>query len=665
MRRGGHAVRGLVVAVALVAAAAGCGDQTAGEQSAHANSAGHWTRIAASSLGPREAATAVWTGHEVLVLGGDRSPCPPSADCVAPTDPPLRHQAAAYDPASDSWRLLAAPPVSLGFVQQPAVAGGIVYLLADAGEGTTRLFGYDPKTDRWADAAPPPGDVGGLVAVGDQVVAYQGSHENGVAPDTVYDPDKDTWIALPASPLGPASGRTMVALDDHRLVLLDLELVPNPYAERPLLYRAAVLDLADRSWQRLPDSEVVGIGNLWLRSGGLLVNPATESYDGGEVGNWGRSYPAGGILDPDTGRWSALPATAPPQPQHQHVGTVAGDGVVVTGNSVLHVRDRSWAALPDLPALHDVGSTATAWAGDRLFVWGGVRFDEAHPAGQLRSAGWTWRPDRVRTIEAGPTDVPTATPSVEPPRTPGGEPWRLIGSWLVTADGEEPGAVLRISGDDVSLWRRCGQLEGSWRADRSGLFVADLYSGSGGCDITETFTPTWLRAAAAFDLRASGPRLLDADGTVVARLAPGGRPTAGPDVLASLADPPTVTAADRRSFPEPAPVPSGLLPADRTSVVGRWLPPADNVQRPEQPMLELRTDGTWTSSDGCNSSGGRWTVGDGGRVLATAGFSTLVGCTNVNVSGDLYDAARAAFDGTALVLLDSTGAETGRLVKAG
>ena len=78
---------------------------------------------------------------------------------------------------------------------------------------------------------------------------------------------------------------------------------------------------------------------------------------------------------------------------------------MVTGNAVLHVRDQSWAALPDLPALHDVMSAATVWAGDRLFVWGGVRFDQAHPGGQLQSAGWTWRPDRVRTVEAGPTDV--------------------------------------------------------------------------------------------------------------------------------------------------------------------------------------------------------------------------------------------------------------------
>ena len=126
-----------------------------------------------------------------------------------------------------------------------------------------------------------------------------------------------------------------------------------------------------------------------------------------------------------------------------------------------------------------------------------------------------------------------------------------------------------------------------------------------------------------------------------------------------------VTADDRRAFPDPAPVPTGLLPADRTSLVGRWLPPADDVQRPQQPMLELRADGTWTSSDGCNSMGGRWIGGDGGRVLATAGFASLVGCANGSVAVNFFTASRAAFDGTVLVLLDASGTETGRLVKAG
>jgi heat shock protein HslJ len=180
------------------------------------------------------------------------------------------------------------------------------------------------------------------------------------------------------------------------------------------------------------------------------------------------------------------------------------------------------------------------------------------------------------------------------------------------------------------------------------------------------YSPAWLRSAAAFDLRASGPRLLDADGTVVARLAPGGRPTPGPDLLASLADPPTVTAEDKRRFADPAPVPTGLQPAHRASLVGRWLPkPADDVQRPEQPMLELHADGTWTSSDGCNGMDGRWTTGDGGRVLATAGGTTQAGCTNVNVAESFITASRAAFDGTVLVLLDASGTEIRRLVRAG
>jgi hypothetical protein len=31
---------------------------------------------------------------------------------------------------------------------------------------------------------------------------------------------------------------------------------------------------------------------------GRLINPTLGDADGGEVGNWGRTYPYGGIFDP-------------------------------------------------------------------------------------------------------------------------------------------------------------------------------------------------------------------------------------------------------------------------------------------------------------------------------------------------------------------------------
>ena len=51
-------------------------------------------------------------------------------------------------------------------------------------------------------------------------------------------------------------------------------------------------------------------------------------------------------------------------------------------------------------------------------------------------------------------------------------------------------------------------------------------------------------------------------------------------------------------------------------------------------------------------------------MLVTAGGSTQAGCNNVNVAATFFTASGAAFDGTVLVLLDASGTETGRLVKA-
>jgi META domain len=646
------AVRGFVAVVAVAGVVSGCGSTPAEREGPAESSPARWVKVSPAPLAPREAAATVWTGTEVLVFGGDQDPCPPNASCVASTKPPPV-DAAAYNPTTDTWRRVADVPAGVRWAQS-AVADGVVYVLVPAPSGPGRFLSYHPDTDRWADLPAPPSATWGLAAVGGWLVSWPGSHENGAGPDLVFDPAAQSWTELPPSPLGEGFDRTMVGLDGDRVLLVDLELVPDPGADRPTLYRAAVLDLAAGSWQRLPDSGVVGSDPVWLRSGGLVVNPSVGSLDGGQVGNWGRSYPTGGILDPDLGRWLPLPDVPGDgdrgMPGGAGLGPAAGDGIVVMGRWALHVADRSWQQLPELPALDGVQGARTVWAGDRLFVWGGARFDAAHPSGQLLGAGWSWRPATVGT-----------TP--DPPATTAGKPWQLIGSWLVDADGEDDGAVLRI-GDDVSLWRGCGMLNGSWRADRHGLFVADLWAGSGACVGEPPLAPAWLRSAVGFEVRSDGPRLLDADGAVVARLRPGGRPTPGPDMLGSLADPPTVTDADKEKFPEPAPLPAGLDPAGPDALVGRWVPPDDGVVRPEQPALELRADGSWQSSDGCNESAGRWVVGPGGALVATAGMSTAMGCTNVSVGGWLSGAARAALDVDALVLLDADGVELGRLSPA-
>jgi len=262
-------------------------------------------------------------------------------------------------------------------------------------------------------------------------------------------------------------------------------------------------------------------------------------------------------------------------------------------------------------------------------------------------------------------DVQPLTPgSAEAAAPAPGDPVALVGSWRVEAvAGEEPAAVLRLAASDLSLWRDCGRLMGAWRADTGGLFVGAVSGGSAGCVSTASeLTPAWLRQATSYGVDGAVRVLLDERGAVVARLLPGGRPTAGPDVAPSEAEPPVVTDQLREAFRPAAPLPAGLEPADRSRLIGRWVP-ADGAGRsaPQPPFALLAADGGWRGSDGCNGQGGRWVAGVGGSLLAVAGPQTLIGCDGVSVGSWLSSASWAGFDGKVLVLLDEAGQELGRL----
>ncbi len=103
-----------------------------------------WRKIAPGPL-PLNLGTSVWTGSEMIVFGADLDTGNASATRSA--------RGAAYDPASDSWRLIAPYPLS---PQATAVAwtGGEMV----AWDYALRAAAYDPGTDRWRSLAPVPLD---------------------------------------------------------------------------------------------------------------------------------------------------------------------------------------------------------------------------------------------------------------------------------------------------------------------------------------------------------------------------------------------------------------------------------------------------------------------------------------------------------------------------
>jgi hypothetical protein len=398
-RQSGTLVALSVVAAALLATGCGASEPATSDGARESAVAGTnlWQAVPPGPLSPREGALGLWTGSEVLLIGGsDARPCPPNASCL-PTDIPPLADGAAFDPQSRTWRRIADSPVAFEWAQG-IVTGATAYLWIPGSTGRPNadvaFLAYRIDKNRWQQLPLPPGDPDlfhGIVQAGDRIVAYTHSDEQGEQPDVVFDPGTNAWSALPPDPLSPSFDRSM-AWSGRELVLFDHELVPNPGSEKPALTRAAVLDLTSGGWRRLPDSEILATGP-WVLNNGRLVNPVLGGADGGETGNWGRTYPNGGVLDPIRGEWTALPN--PPDGEADFSSGVLGE---VGGHYfgyrgwILDTTTNEWIELPPLDTDELVtGRTVVAMGAD-LLVFGGARWKPDGLHATLLDDAWIWSP---------------------------------------------------------------------------------------------------------------------------------------------------------------------------------------------------------------------------------------------------------------------------------
>ena len=181
----------------------GCCGDAFGTGAAYDPATNTWRRLAASPLAPSQQATGAWDGHELLVVIGP--------DDVNGNPVPASARAAAYDPASDAWRAIPPPPAA----RESAVWDGRELLLVGgtaAPPGSRALartdFAYDPSANRWRPLAAMPSGRSGAAAVwtGTQLLLWGG--QTTPSGETVtpahglaYDPAANRWSALPPSPL--------------------------------------------------------------------------------------------------------------------------------------------------------------------------------------------------------------------------------------------------------------------------------------------------------------------------------------------------------------------------------------------------------------------------------------------------------------------------------
>jgi hypothetical protein len=160
-------------------------------------------------LAPSQGPVGAWDGRELLLFVSGINP-------DGKPYPARFARAAAYNPASNRWRRIAAAPAP---ATAPARGGTAVWdghelLLVAAGARAQQALAYQPKTNRWRRLASLPTPRRGATAlwIGGRLLVWGGENLRGTAPvrdGVAYQPSTNRWSALPRSPLRARDGATV------------------------------------------------------------------------------------------------------------------------------------------------------------------------------------------------------------------------------------------------------------------------------------------------------------------------------------------------------------------------------------------------------------------------------------------------------------------------
>jgi N-acetylneuraminic acid mutarotase len=190
-----------------------CGDASASGD-AYDPTTRRWRTLAPSPLAPSQRPIGAWTGRELIVLVSGLDP-------DGKPYPSRLARAAAYEPATDSWRRIARPPVPGG----TAVWDRRELLVVGGGANGRSALAYAPTANRWRRLAPLPSRrfQVAILWAGTRLLLWGGSSTAGAAPPVMsphglaYDPRANRWSTLPRAPLAgrlePSAvwtGRSMV-----------------------------------------------------------------------------------------------------------------------------------------------------------------------------------------------------------------------------------------------------------------------------------------------------------------------------------------------------------------------------------------------------------------------------------------------------------------------
>jgi hypothetical protein len=327
-----------------------------------------WTPTKASgALRPAARHTAVWTGSEMLVWGGDSFYFNASSA-----------NGEAYDPGLDAWRPLATAGAPSARAAHTAVWTGSKMLVWGGSPAFFNQPGtggaYDPVGDTWTaislTGAPSDRYHHSVVWTGSRMIVWGGLGYQNTGGR--YDPVADAWT--PTSTVAAPSGR-----ERHTAVWTGSRMIVWGGAGFVSAYLGdgGIYDPAADTWTSMSTA-----GAPSPRQAHTAVWTGSKMIVWGGIGGGGLNTD-GAAYDPVTDTWAPISSTGPPSGRWEAAAVWTGTQMVLwggcnglvcfdTGGIYEPATDR-WRKPPSLSGAPVARQQHTmVWTGSRAIVWGGL-----------------------------------------------------------------------------------------------------------------------------------------------------------------------------------------------------------------------------------------------------------------------------------------------------
>lgn len=290
-----------------------------GDGAAFTPATGRWRLLPDSPLAPRMGQTTVWTGSQMLIWGGDTR--------VGATASQAAGDGAAYDPATNSWSLLPPAPISPRADAIGVWTGAEMIVLGGQPSGAATLpedgdgAVYDPASGSWQSLpapVPPHGhplmwstaiQAGGELVAWSQWWAFRSTGPNSSTGSwgvDVFDylERTGTWELVPEAPGEAQDAAEALWTGQFAIVRGTIDCGP---CSPPFIPESTDLyNPSTNTWTAVPPDPLGGQGMESAWTGAALVSFDTDFTSSGPFGT---VVPGdASVYDPVSGRWGLLPA---------------------------------------------------------------------------------------------------------------------------------------------------------------------------------------------------------------------------------------------------------------------------------------------------------------------------------------------------------------------